>query len=247
MPNIRKVSFTAGLSNISVVLVEPQSSGNVGSVARVMKNTGFGKLALVNPCDYKNNDAYSMACKADDVLLGAKVYPTLPECVNAFKIIIGTTRRIGKLRYPVMTLAEAAPKIIELSSANKTAILFGREDKGLKNEEIAVCDMLVEIPASARYRSFNLSHAVLLVCHCLFMAENPAEAAVKAVPREDMEKMYVHLESALRALGYGEKGGEYLLSTILRSFRRLFGRTALMQKEVNMLRGIFTQIQNRAR
>lgn len=247
MRKIRKDSFTAGLSNISVVLVEPQSSGNVGSVARVMKNTGFERLALVNPCDYRNNDAYSMACKADDVLLGAKVYPALDECVNAFKIVIGTTRRMGRLRYPVMTLAEAAPKIIELASANKTAILFGREDKGLKNEEIAVCDMLVEIPASNRYQSFNLSHAVLLVCHCLFTAENPAEAAIKAVAREDVEKMYVHLESALRALGYGEKGGEYLLNTVLRSFRRLFGRTALMQKEVNMLRGIFTQIQDRAR
>ncbi len=247
MSAIRKGPNSSGLSNLSVVLVEPQSSGNVGSVARAMKNTGFGKLALVAPCDYRNNDAYSMACKADDVLLGAKVYPGLDECINDFKIIIGTTRRMGRLRYPVMTLHEAALKIIELASANKTAILFGREDKGLKNEEIAVCDMLVEIPASKGYQSLNLSHAVLLVCHCLFMAENPAEAAIKAVDRTDMEKMYVHMESALRSLGYGEKGGEYLLTTILRSFRRLFGRTALMQKEVNMLRGIFTQIQDRAR
>lgn len=238
---------SSALANISVALVEPQSSGNVGSVARAMKNTGFRHLGLVNPCDYRNNDAYSMACKADDVLLGAKVYKTLDECVNDFKIIVGTTRRMGRLRYPVMTLHEAAPKIIELASANKTAILFGREDKGLKNEEIAVCDMLVEIPASERYKSLNLSHAVLLVCHCLFMAENPAEAAIKAVARQDVEKMYGHMESALRALGYGDKGGEYLLATILRSFRRLFGRTGLMQKEVNMLRGIFTQIQDRAR
>ncbi|MBI5970163.1 MAG: RNA methyltransferase [Deltaproteobacteria bacterium] len=247
MRKIGKDSNSSALANISVALVEPQSSGNVGSAARAMKNTGFEKLALIAPCDYKNNDAYSMACKATDVLLGAKVYSTLDECVNAFKIIVGTTRRIGRLRYPVMTLHEAVPKIIELASSNKTVILFGREDKGLKNEEIAVCDMLVEIPASKGYPSINLSHAVLLVCHCLFTAENPAEAAIKAVTREDMKKMYVHLESALRALGYGEKGGEYLLATILRSFRRLFGRTALMQKEVNMLRGIFTQIQERAR
>jgi tRNA/rRNA methyltransferase len=129
-------------------------------------------------------------------------------------------------------------------------VLFGREDKGLKNDEIKICDILLEIPTHEDYPSLNLSHAVLLVCHELFKAcvsgAVPAPG-IKAAPRKEYDEMFVHMEEALRTLGYGGKGGEYLLKTILRTFRRLFGRTALMPKEVNMLRGIFTQIQDRVR
>lgn len=231
--------------NISIVLVEPQSSGNVGSVARAMRNTDFSNLSLVNPCDYKNNEAYSMACKADGVLHGAKVYGTLDECIKDADILIGTTRRMGKVRYPVLTIQEATPKIIELAESNRVSILFGREDRGLKNEEIPLCDILVEIPTSEDYGSINLSHAVFITCYHLFAAEGLKAPAIVVAPKEEVERMYVHMESALRALEYGENGGESLLESIMRSFRRLFGRTGLMQKEVNMLRGIFTQIENR--
>lgn len=232
--------------NISIALVEPQSPGNVGSVARAMRNTGFSCLVLVNPCDYLNNDSYSMACKADKVLRDAVVYKTLKDCVKDAGVVVGTTRRKGRIRYPVATLAESVPKILELAATNKVFILFGREDRGLENDEVPVCDMLVEVPTSPEYPSLNLSHAVFIVCHALFMAENPAANVVKTAPRDELERMYVHMEAALRTLGYGEHGGEHLLETILRSFKRLFGRTGLMQKEINMLRGIFTQIENRA-
>ncbi|MBI5902243.1 MAG: RNA methyltransferase [Deltaproteobacteria bacterium] len=210
------------IDNISIVLVEPQSPGNVGSVARAMKNTGFSDLVLINPCDYRNNEAYSFACKADDVLLGARRFPDL-----------------------VLTLAEGVPKIVELASRNSVSILFGREDRGLTNEEIPLCDMLLEIPAHPDYPSFNLSQAVMLVCHHIFTFGGDRGPVIKTAPRQELEKMYAHLEETLRKLDYGEKGGEHLLESILRSFRRLFGRTGLMQKEINMLRGIFTQIEDR--
>jgi len=231
------------LDNIEVVLVETQSSGNIGSVARAMKNTGFKNLTLVNPCEYITNESYSMACKADDMLRAATVYPTLEACVRKTSLVVGTTRRQGKIRYPILTLDEAVPKILELASKNKVSILFGREDRGLENDEIAACDILLEIPTDEDYGSLNLSHAVFLVCYSLFAGAGCAkDPAVTVAPRGELEKMYLHLEEALRALGYGECGGEHLIETILRSFRRLFGRTGLMQKEINMLRGISTQI-----
>ncbi|MBI5588635.1 MAG: RNA methyltransferase [Deltaproteobacteria bacterium] len=231
--------------NIEIVLVEPQSPGNVGSVARAMKNTGFKRLVLINPCDYKNNEAYSMACKADDVLKGATVLPALADCVKDTGLVIGTTRRQGRIRYPILTLDEAVPKILEFGSKNRVSILFGREDRGLENDEIPVCDILLEIPADEDYGSLNLSHAVFLVCYRLFAAECARAPTVKVAPREELERMYLHMEEALRALSYGEMGGVHLLESILRSFRRLFGRTGLMQKEINMLRGIFAQIEGR--
>ena len=233
--------------NVSIVLVEPISPGNIGSVARAMKNTGFTRLKLINPCEHKCNESFSMACKAHEVLLGAEVFPDIASATKGGSVIVGTTRRKGRLRYPVLTLDEAIPGIAKLASGNKVDILFGREDKGLKNEEIQKCGILVEIPVSPGYPSLNLSHAFFIVCYSLFRTENPAEPVIKAAPKEETERMYEHLESALRSLGYGEAGGEGLLSAIMRSFRRLFGRTALMQKEINMLRGIFTQIKERTR
>lgn len=232
-------------ANISVVLVEPQSPGNVGSTARAMRNTDFYDLVLINPCDYKNNESYSMACKADDVLARARVFPTLEAYLPEPSIVVGTTRRVGRHRFPVLMLDEAVPMILRLAASSRVAVLFGREDKGLLNEEIPHCDMLVEIPTSEDYPSINLSHAVFTVLHHLYTAQSPKGPTIKAAPREEVEKMYAHLEGTLKRLGYGDKGGEYLLEAIMRSFKRLFGRTGMMLKEVNMLRGILAQIENR--
>ncbi|MBI5885280.1 MAG: RNA methyltransferase [Deltaproteobacteria bacterium] len=228
--------------NLSIVLVEPQSAGNVGSVARVMMNTGFKRLQLVSPCDYMNNEGFSMACNADALLLKAEVFDNVHECIERAAVVVGTTRRKGRVRWPVMTLPEAVPKLLELSRANKVAVLFGREDRGLTNDEIKLCDMLIEIQSTDEYPSLNLSHAVFAVCYHLFTTALPKVPAIKAAPRPDVEGMFKHLEEALRALNYGEQGNDYLLNTIMRTSKRMFGRTSLMKNEVNMLRGIFTQI-----
>jgi TrmH family RNA methyltransferase len=197
-----------------------------------------------------------MACNASDLLLGARVYPGLSEGLEGTGVIAGATRRLGRGRHPVLTLDEAIPKLVGLSQKNNVSILFGREDKGLKNVETGLCDILFEIPSDEQYPSLNLSHAVFIVCYSIFMASQARCASssrdlgvlnIKAAPRAEYDEMFVHMESAFRALGYGDKRREYLLGVILRSFRRLFGRTALMQKEVNMLRGIFTQIERRVR
>ena len=228
------------MNNISIMLVEPQSAGNIGSVARAMGNTGFSNLVLINPVEYKNNEAYSMACNACGTLLQAKVFPNIKDAIKDSCLVVGTTRRKGRERYPVLTLHEASPNILTAAKKNNVSILFGREDKGLKNEEIKLCDLLVEIPTHKNYPSLNLSHAVFLVCYEVFKTALPAGPSIKLAPWEDMEGMYIHLEKTLKKLGYGEKGGAHLLKTIMKSFKRLFGRTGLMQKEVNMVRGICT-------
>ncbi|MBI5563055.1 MAG: RNA methyltransferase [Deltaproteobacteria bacterium] len=241
----QKEGVSSAIENISIVLVEPRGPGNVGSVARAMMNNGFKKLRLVAPCDYHNNEAYSMACKADGLLLAAPVYDRLEACLEDASIVVGTTRRKGRIRHPVMSLGEAAPRILELAVANEVFILFGREDRGLGNDEVLACDILVEIPSSEAYPSLNLSHAAFIVCHSLFTVARPPAPSITTAPRAELDGMYGHMEEALRSLGYGEQGGEYLLTTILRNFKRLYGRAGLMRKEVNMLRGIFTQIIER--
>ncbi len=243
--------------NISVVLVEPQSAGNIGSVARAMMNSAITDLVLINPCDYVNNDAFSMACNAIKVLKHASVHPTLEDYLMAGSspdvdgeprprgiVTVGATRRLGKLRTPVLNVDEVAPRVLELARTNRVALVFGREDRGLENTELTACDMLVEIPTSELYPSLNLSHAVLLLCHYIFRATVPEGPSIESAPREEVEMMHAHIERTLRALEYGEKGGEHLLNTILRNFRRLFGRTTLMEKEVAMIRGILGQVES---
>ena len=233
--------------NIFIVLVEPRGAGNVGSVARVMKNTGFRNFVLVNPVPYKNDEGFGMACSASDVLLKAKEVKTLKEAVKDSHFIVGTTRRKGSARFPVFTMDEALPKILSVSKKNTVSILFGREDRGLENEETLFCDILFEIPAHRDMMSLNLSHAVFAVCHALFKAEAPGtEPTLKSAPREEVEAMHEHLERVLERLGYaGEIKKGYLMPILLRNLRKIFGRTILVEKEVNMIRGILTRIEEK--
>ncbi len=236
------------LKNISIILVEPRTPGNIGSTARVMKNTGLSDLRIVtppdDPVDHQSEEALYLACNAMDVLGKARFFPTIEAALKDAKMVVGTTRRTGKLRFPIFSLAEATEKIIGTGPANKVAILFGREDKGLKNEEIDLCDILLEIPTHKDQPSLNLSHAVFAVCHSLFTSIEPIEPPFELAEREVVLNMYAHLEDTLRKLGYGDhrKHGDYLLETIMRNFKRLFGRTSLMEKEANMIRGILTSI-----
>ncbi len=232
------------LDNISVVLVEPQGPANIGAAARAMRNNGLGSLVLVNPCEYMNDECLGRACNATDIVLGARVYETLEDCVRGFGFVLAATRRTGKDREPMMDVGEAVPLALKMSSSNAVALLFGREDRGLVNSELALADAFVELPSHEAYPSLNLSHAVFLLAHYLFLGAGlgAPPRAITAAPRDETEKMYEHLEDTLRVLGYGDEGREFLLRAIMKNFRRLFGRTALMEKEVNMLRGICSQI-----
>ncbi len=232
------------VKNISFVLVGPQNPGNIGSAARAMKNYGFSDLRLVDPVDFHNDEAWSMACNAQDILLRARVFKDVKDAAAA-GTVVGTTRRKGKQRTPVLSLDEALEVISGLAQKSPVAILFGREDRGLKNREIEFCDVLFEIPSHDDYPSLNLSHAVLVVAFSLFLKNTPGHPAIEVASKEDIGAMYAHLERALRALGYAKSGDRPLLHSIMRNFRRLFGRTGLMPKEVNMLRGIFSRIEGK--
>ena len=137
--------------NISFVLVEPRDPGNIGSSARALKNMGFGRLSLVNPVPLTDETRW-LAHNALDVIKAAAVYSDLAEALKKKAIIIGTTRRKGKRRGLIYNVDDGAKKIVELASTNKVAILFGREDRGLYNEEVEECGFMLNIPANAEHR-----------------------------------------------------------------------------------------------
>lgn len=220
-----------------------------------MANTGIRNMVLVNPCDLTlgggGDDAYSMACKAAPLLDRARVVESLSEAVRSSVLVVATTRRRGKLRYPTLTLGRAIERITAAAEGGSVSIVFGREDKGLTREEVLECGMVLEIPTDSGYPSLNLSHAVFAVCHAIFTAtasiEEPLES--DAVTMEELDGMYAHLERLLRALDYGDGSDsgsdDLLLKAIMHNFKRLFGRTALMERELNMLRGIFKRMEGR--
>ncbi len=156
--------------NVSFILVEPKESGNIGASARAIKNMGFMNLCLVNPPSQLTDEARWFACNALDVLESAQSYPDFKSAIADKAIVVGTSRRTGKRRGMILPLVQGAKKIIERAKSGKVAILFGREAKGLLNEEVDECGLLLTIPTSKEHRSLNLSQAVLIVAYELLKA-----------------------------------------------------------------------------
>jgi len=172
--------------NLSFVLVEPKESGNIGASARAIKNMGFMNLCMVSPPALLTDEARWFACNALDVLESARSYPDVHSAIRDKAIVVGTSRRTGKHRGMILPVEQGARQIIERAKSGKVAILFGREDKGLLNEEVDECGLLLTIPTSKEHRSLNLAQAVLIVAYELLKAGYEDQA--KGMGQEETAK-----------------------------------------------------------
>jgi tRNA/rRNA methyltransferase len=229
------------LDRLRVVLVRPKSSGNVGSVARAMKNMGLSDLALVSPRGYRRFSAAAMAVHAADVLDQRKVFPSLAAAVADAGWVVGTTCRPGSYRRRTMTPREAATEVLAVAARNRVALVFGPEDHGLSNDDLKICHELITIPAHSAYPSLNLAQSVLVCLYEIFLARHPArgEPATLAASAE-LERMYRRLREALLRIGFlhGDNP-DHILFTL----RRIFGRARLEEREVAIWLGIARQIE----
>jgi len=233
------------LDNIRVVLVNPKVPGNIGWSARAMKNMGLSQLVMVNPVEHRFEDVKLFAYGAEDVLKRARVFGSLTEALRDVHLTVGTTRRLGKKRRPSHLLRDAAEKIVATARDTTVALVFGCEDKGLTNDELSLCDMVVTIPEESDYPSLNLSHAVAIVCYELYLASRtePQAPSLDLASREEIERMYEHLGRTLAGIGYERTGDRDLLKNIMTSFRRLFGRAGLERHDINAIRGLCRRIE----
>lgn len=232
------------MHNICIVLVEPQGPLNVGSVCRSMMNFGFSRLRLVNPCSgYRSLDARRMALKAESILHQAPVFPTLKQALADCHLVFGTTRRFGKYREDFLSPEQSAAHAISQLPGNRVAFVFGREDRGLHTSELDLCQLFVTIPTDSAYPSMNLSHAVSLLLYELrkkaMEAETPPNDSQVPAQAGDVEEMFRHMRRTLLEAGYLDPQNP---DHILRAFRRLFGRTVLSDREVRILRGLWSRI-----
>ena len=235
------VSESVNTKHIRIILVRPQSPGNIGSAARAMRNMGLHHLALVAPERFPHPEARMMACGAESLLRQAEVYDSLPAAVASCHWLIGTSARRRRYRNPSLTPAELAQKLVTLSQKHHVGILFGPEDAGLTSDELDLCHDLVVIPTVAQATSLNLAQAVMVVCYEL-MRQQP-QALVQQLPQmasvEDIEAMYAHLRQAFAIRGFSDMDA---VDRVLLGLRRLFERTKLELRDVRLLRGIARQL-----
>lgn len=237
------------LKQFRIVLCKTSHPGNIGSVARAMKTMGFSDLYLVNPKSFPSQQAQALACGAEDILKKASVVTSLEIALIDINHVIGFTARKRELTQPHANVRELSKQLIEEAKNNKIAIVFGNETNGLSNSELQHCHSLGFIDANSKYSSLNLAQAVQIVCHEIrMMSVLPEKNRIlkkpikKYVKHELQNGFYNHLEEILGEIGFLKKIQSERLMTRL---RLLFNRTQMEKEEVNILRGILSEIQKK--
>ena len=236
--------------NVHFVLVEPREPGNIGAAARAIKNMGFRNLSLVNPPSNLDN-ANVLARNAVDVLNLSRTFGSFADAMSDKELVAGTTRRSGRKRGAFIPLEDGVSRLFRDAHDNRVAIVFGREDKGLYNEEIDECGFLMTIPASRSQPSVNLSHAVQIIAYELAKAgleagksgDLTASAGPRFVAQKELELLYRRMENAFKLIEYIPPGNEYLNKKIMQKMKHFLGRAGLIEWEYNMFHGICDHIE----
>jgi len=229
---------------VRIVLIDPSHPGNIGSVARAMKNMALNDLVLVRPRSFPHPEAVALAAGADDVLDTARIVGSVAEAISDCAFIAGTTSRPRSYHWEFTTPRDVSTRIVALPEENRCALLFGSERFGLGTEDLNHCNVLVRIPANPAYCSLNLAMSVQLLAYEIFMArEQPHSHMQLEMPLAssgDMEHFYAHLARVLEDIQFEDRTG-YLMERL----RRLFNRAQLDQNEINIMRGILSAVQER--
>jgi len=228
-------------SRVTVVLNHPRFPENIGSAARAVRNMGIGGLAVVRPENFDLDRVRMMATHAAGCVVEAiGVFEDLREALGPFHWVVGTTARLGGEREVVHTPARVAEMLIPISRENRIALLFGPEDRGLTNEEIRLCHLLVNIP-TAELASLNLAQAIMVLCYEIFKAgsEEPPPFVPRLASRHERDGMYDQLREILVRIDYiNAENPDYWMNR----FRRFFTRLQLKAADVALIRGVCRQV-----
>ena len=243
------------LQKIRVVLIETSHPGNIGAVARAMKNMGLSKLVLVKPKHFPSVEASTRASSAADLLANARVVEDLASAIAGATRVFGASARLRKVCWPQMSVRETGQMAVQQAmQGDEVALVFGRESSGLSNAEMDKCHFLSHIPTNPAYSSLNLAQAVQVFAYECLMATDLVEdspfvqAEVTAPQRklastEQLEGFYQHLHQALQDIEFLDPAKN---DRFMRRMRRLYHRAQLDEKEIDILRGILTAAQRKA-
>jgi TrmH family RNA methyltransferase len=233
------------IMNVRIILVEPKSEENIGAVARVLKNFAFSDFVLIHPPNIRKK-AMSVASHAYDVLKSGTIVDSIQKAIENSDIVAGTTSKPGISENRHVRMPFFSPKQLKEKVKGKSgtlSILFGREDTGLRNEELVLCDIVVSIPANPDYPVMNVSHAVAVMVYELSDVDADMDTASLWQPKlasiEDKERLFSHVRTFLDEIEYRE----YKKEKTMLMLRRIVGRAELTGREVRTLRGIIAKAE----
>ena len=235
--------------NIRIVLINTTHPGNIGSAARAMKTMGLSSLYLVDPVDFPSGEARALSSGASDLLENATVVSSLQEAIADCELVVGASARVRGISLSLADPRDTARDVVaEAKGGAKVALVFGREDRGLTNEELRLCHRQVHIPSVADFSSLNLAASVQVLCYELRM-EALAQEGENKVPEvrehapassRQMEGYYAHLRETLEDVGFFKSCNP---DKIMAKLRRLYARSRPNSAEYNILRGILSETQ----
>lgn len=235
------------MKNIRIVLIETSHPGNIGAVARAMKNMCLDKLYLVRPRVFPSAEATSRASGSDDILEHAQLCESLDEALDGCRLVIGASARSRTLGWPMVDARQCAEQIVNESAMHPVAIIFGREQSGLTNSELERCHAQVVIPGNPDYMSLNIAAAVQIVCYEIHMNIAGGMALMQSTAldarlatADEMNLFYQHLERVMIDTGFLKPDQP---KRLMQRLRRLYNRARPDLNELNILRGILTAVE----
>ncbi len=230
------------LKAIDIVLVKPRYGGNIGSVARAIKNMGLGGLVLVNSERYMPSEARMMAASAQDILDQAEKTDGLEDIIGRYDLVLGVSRRVKSSRQRIMTPRQAARFLSREMVGKKVALMFGPEDSGLTARELSQCHGIVSIPSHEDYPSLNLAQSVMILAYELRMILDPELNSVHTYSgssERDMEELYLQIETVLERTGFFIRNPE---KNVMVHLKDILSSGIETSRDVRIFRGIFRRI-----
>ncbi len=233
-----RADIPASLDNVRTVLVSPIQPGNIGSSARALKGMGLRDLWLVNapPHWQESSEARKFAMNSKDVLFAARETDRLEEALEDAHLVVGTThrRRVRRIAQPV-TAREAAVEIARVSQSHQVAVVFGKEDKGISNEDLARCDIVASVPMATKNPSLNLSQAVQIFAYEVYTVSlgDVAPVAFDLADRRHTRATIERVEKVLRMTDFKPMNDRW--EVIDTALERFFGRAVLEKRDLDVL------------
>jgi TrmH family RNA methyltransferase len=239
---------TDKLKRVTVVLNEPQDPVNIGSVVRVMKNMGLRQLRLVRPADFDTYRIQGVAHTGVDVIESTRLFDNLKEAIGDARLVVGTSARGRRVRRNYRRPREAASEIIQaVGAGEEVALVFGREDRGLSNEQLDHCNRVVVVPTDPDHASLNLAQAVLVLAYEIRLAaeidsdfKEPRRSAARASSQE-LEAVFAEVEASLSAVDFFKTQKP---TPVLRTLREVAGRADLDEREAALFKAIAHEVRN---
>lgn len=247
------------LDNIRIVMVNTTHAGNIGAAARAMKNMGLSRLVLVDPIAAIDEEAVQRSSRAEDILQNAQVVATLEEAIADCGFVVGTSARSRYIPWPLMNPRQCSAKVAQvIPQGNQVAIVFGRESRGLTNEELHLCHAHVHIPTVEEFSSLNVAQAIQLMCYEMRLAcvdglleedpDSPDGAGqnwgvdwdYELATHAELNGMLQHMEQTMVDIGFLDPNTpKQLMSRV----RRLYQRAGMDKLEINIVRGMLAAVQ----